>query len=170
MKNTPPVPKEQNASTLDDKSKRILDEFVNSCLALDIERVKTLFSENPEYIKEKETPIGFEIESESLVDRIEEIFNEFRANNPTVTVKDRDCTGCSRGQKTKLFTVTYKDAPSKASQFGFLIKQENNSITEIYECIQYKSYQDKLAKRMYAGKTDEEIKQMKEFIKSLPEL
>jgi len=169
MKNTILIDqkKEGNVSSLDSKSQTVLDEFVASCLTLDFERVKNLFKANPEYFKLNPLMIEAGIEDQPLLDRIEEIFNEFKENNPAVTVKDRDCTGC-HGGNTKLFTVSYNGV--KTSQFGFLIKQEGNSITEIRECSQYKSYQDKLSKRMYAGKTEAEIKQMKADGEGLPDL
>ena len=147
---------------LDKKSKIFLSKFVNACLKLDFSTVKTLLDHNPQYIHNTGGFIVDETERDkTFADRIQEIFNEFKIGKPTVTVKEHICKGCNYGGKTKLFTVTYPKAPEKTSQFGFYIKIKDKSIVYLHECSQYKSYQDKLALRMYAGKTAEEIIHMK---------
>jgi len=149
---------------LDKSSQIILKEFIETCLSLDTNRLENLFNKHPIY---------FESEAEegvSLLSRTKEIFNEFIEGNPCINVIDRKCTGCSYGGLTKKFIVTYKNEPHRNSSFGFLIKQKNNCISSIHECSQYKSYQDKLHKKMYLGMTEEQIKEEKEASKGLPPL
>lgn len=141
----------------------MLEKFINSCLLLDIRGVK-------EQIGSVVSIQIFNGEEYDLLKRIENLFNEFRNDNPLVTVSDDICNGCSKGTKTKLFNVTYQNNPNKNSQFGFLIESENGIISHIHECTQYKAYQDKLSKRIFAGKTEIETMLLKSAIEGLPEL
>ena len=153
---------------LDEKSKQFLIEFIDACLKLDFLRIKTLLDNNPQYVHSTDAFIVDDPEPKiAFANRIEEIFNEFIEGNPILTVKEHVCEGCNYGGKTKLFTVTYPNDHEKTSQFGFYIKIKNKSIVYLHECSQYKSYQDKLAKRIYAGKTESEIQQMKLGAESL---
>jgi hypothetical protein len=69
-----------------------------------------------------------------------------------------------------MFVVTDRNKPEWNTNFGFLMKIEGNKIVEIFECSQYKMYQDKLSKRMYEGMTEEEIKEAKAAANQLPDL
>lgn len=149
---------------LDDKSQLILDEFVQSCLTLNIERVAKLFKDNPTLTKASiydEMP---------FLERVNEIFDEFKVNSPVITGVDSTCSGCTPGGLTKKFNVTYQNRPALNSNFGFLINIEENKVTEIYECSQFRSYQFRLKKRIYKGMTDEQIKEFTEASNSLPDI
>ena len=150
--------------SLDIKSQAILNVFVQSCLTLNIENINKLFAANPSLIKASEYDIM------PFLERVNEIFNEFKENNSIISVQDSKCNGCTPGGLTKQFNVINENDPALNSNFGFLITIENNRISEISECTQYKSYQKRLNERLFGGLNEEEIRERKQAVKNLPDI
>ncbi len=151
---------------LNNKSEYILNEFVECCLTLNEERMTTFLSDNPSLFKVSEyesTPILF-------IDSIKETFNEFKSNNPIITVSENKSVDSKREDIVKLFNVRYENTPSLNSNFGFVIKIESQSITEIIEYSHTKSYMGKIDKRLFGGLNEQQIIDLKEAIKNLPDL
>lgn len=148
------------------KSQSILNEFVECCLTLDEERITDFLNVNPSLIKVCEyisDPIPF-------IDSVREIFNEFRANNPTITVTEKKCIDCKCGDLVKLFSVSYENNPLLNSSFGFMVKLEDGNIAEISEFSNTKSYMSRLNKRLFGGLNAQQVIEMNEVINNLPDL
>jgi len=165
-------PKPRYRDYLSADSKVIHDEFVNACLEFDPDKVGTLFKKHPALIDRVDPDlVAFEDPySLPFLERVMEIFAQFNLKDHSVEVSDRDCTGCSWGGWTKMFVVTDRNNSKQRTSFGFLMKVKENEIIEIFECSQYKVYQDKLGKRMFAGMSDQEIAEAQEAAKRLPDL
>lgn len=151
---------------LDIKSESILNEFIECCLTLDEKRIINFLKVNPSLIKVniyESDPITFQ-------DSIKETFNEFILNSPLITVSEKKSVDEKCEDVIKLFNVTYENMPSLNSNFGFLIKIENHTITEIIEYSHTKSYRAKLDKRLFGGLNGQQIMELKEAIKNLPDL
>lgn len=149
---------------LESKSHSILSEFVECCLALNEERMADFLKINHTLSKVSE----YESDPIHLIDSIKETFNEFKSNNPIITVSEKKSVDSKREDIVKLFNVTYENTPSLNSNFGFLIKIENQVITEITEYSHTKSYKAKIDKRLFGGLNEQQIIELKEAIKDLP--
>ena len=148
------------------KSQSILNEFVECCLTLDEERITSFLKVNPSLIKVCEygsDPMPF-------LDSIKEIFNEFKKNNPTITVTEKKCIDCICGDLVKLFTVTYESNPLLNSGFGFMIKLENGNMVQISEFSETRSYMSRLKKRLYDALNEQQVIEQNEAMNSLPDL
>lgn len=153
--------------------KKMLDMFVTACLALDFDAIKGLHGQYPDIFEKKnpaENIIIDEPEPTPFLERMKELFDQVSLATQDLQVIDRACTGCSWGGWTKGFVVTDKHDPNRQTHFGFLIQIEGNRIAEIFECSQYKMYQDKLSKRMFKGMSEEEIAEEREAAMRLPDV
>ncbi|MDP3556237.1 MAG: hypothetical protein Q8T03_02620 [Bacteroidota bacterium] len=152
--------------TINTASQMLLQEFVECCLTLSEERMIYFLNVNPSFFKVSE----YESDPILFIDSISEIFNEFRENNPIITVIEKKCIDCKCGDLVKLFKVTYENNPLLNSTFGFMIKLEEGNVSQISEFSSTKSYMSRLNKRLYGGLNEQQVIELNEAIKTLPEL
>lgn len=154
-------------TALDTKSQATLNAFVQSCLTLNIENINDLIIANPSLIKVS----AYESDPIPFIDSVKEIFDGFKINSPIITVENSNYVDfCNPITLTKKFNVTYENNPTLNSNFGFTFVIMDNIITEIYECSASKSYQKRLDDRLFGGLNEDEIRELKQAIKDLPDL
>jgi hypothetical protein len=114
------------------KSKEVVDKFIESCLHLDASIFEPYMQE--EDVFEDKGKYRFLADLKKLFDKAKMLAGvDFKVN-----IEDRNCRGCTLGGIVKHFEVVNNKSNNYIGSFGFLIDSEDGMLKNIYRCLNYK--------------------------------
>ena len=114
------------------KSKEVVDKFIESCMHLDASIFEPYMQE--EDVFETKEKYRFLSDLKALFDKGRMLAGiDFKVN-----IEDRNCRGCTLGGIVKHFEVVNNKSHNYIGSFGFLIDAEDGILRNIYRCLNYK--------------------------------